>query len=198
MSKSPLNNLNKEVLHMKYQIIGKNITVTEAISAAIENKVGKMDKYFRDRQEIDARAVVSSHGETAKVEITIFLPEMTLRAEVEHQDLYAAIDLAIDKLEGQMRKLKTRMDRSNGKLSLGRAIDFEEIEASQEPEEKDIIVRAKSYYLTAMDIEEAVTRMQALGHDFFLYLDKDDDRISVVYNRRDGGYGVIQAENPIK
>ena len=183
---------------MKYQIIGKNITVTEAISAAIENKVGKMDKYFRDRQEIDARAVVSSHGETAKVEITIFLPEMTLRAEVEHQDLYAAIDLAIDKLEGQMRKLKTRMDRSNGKLSLGRAIDFEEIEASQEPEEKDIIVRAKSYYLTAMDIEEAVTRMQALGHDFFLYLDKDDDRISVVYNRRDGGYGVIQAENPIK
>ena len=198
MSKSPLNNLNKEVLHMKYQIIGKNITVTEGISAAIENKVGKMDKYFRDRQDIDARAVVSSHGETAKVEITIFLPEMTLRAEVEHQDLYAAIDLAIDKLEGQMRKLKTRMDRSNGKLSLGRAIDFEEIEASQEPEEKDIIVRAKSYYLNAMDIEEAVTRMQALGHDFFLYLDKDDDRISVVYNRRDGGYGVIQAENPIK
>ena len=198
MSESPLNNLNKEVLHMKYQIIGKNITVTEAISAAIENKVGKMDKYFRDRQDIDARAVVSSHGETAKVEITIFLPEMTLRAEVEHQDLYAAIDLAIDKLEGQMRKLKTRMDRSNGKLSLGRAIDFEEIEADQEPEEKDIIVRAKSYYLTAMDIEEAVTRMQALGHDFFLYLDKDDDRISVVYNRRDGGYGVIQAENPIK
>ena len=70
--------------------------------------------------------------------------------------------------------------------------------AEKEPEEKDVIVRAKSYYLQAMDIDEAVTRMQALGHDFFLYLDKEDDRISVVYNRRDGGYGVIQAENPIR
>lgn len=183
---------------MKYQIIGKNITVTEGISSAIENKIGKMEKYFRDREDVDVRAVVSAHGETAKVEVTVFLPEMPLRAEVEHEDLYAAIDLAIDKLEGQMRKLKTRMDRSNGKMSLGRAIDFEEIVAEEEPEEKDVIVRAKSYYLTAMDIEEAITRMQALGHDFFLYLDKDDDRISVVYNRRDGGYGVIQAENPIK
>lgn len=182
---------------MKYQIIGKNITVTEGISAAIENKIGKMEKYFRNR-DVDVRAVVSAHGETAKVEVTIFLPEMPLRAEVEHEDLYAAIDLAVDKLEGQMRKLKTRMDRSNGKMSLGRAIDFEEIAAEAEPEEKDIVVRAKSYYLTAMDIDEAITRMQALGHDFFLYLDKEDDRISVVYVRRDGGYGVIQAENPIK
>ena len=183
---------------MKYQIIGKNITVTDGISSAIEKKFGKMDKYFRDRDEVDARAVVSAHGETAKVEVTIFLPEMPLRAEVEHEDLYAAIDLAVDKLEGQMRKLKTRMDRGNGKLSLGRAIDFEELGEDEEPEEKDVIVRAKSYYLQAMDIEEAIIRMQALGHDFFLYLDKEDDRISVVYNRRDGGYGVIQAENPIK
>ena len=59
-------------------------------------------------------------------------------------------------------------------------------------------MRAKSYYLTAMTIEEAITRMEALGHDFFMYLDKEDDRVSVVYIRRDGGYGVIQAENPIK
>ena len=183
---------------MKYQIIGKNITVTEGISAAIESKIGKMEKYFRDREDVDVRAVVSAHGETAKIEVTIFLPEMPLRAEVKHEDLYAAIDLAVDKLEGQMRKLKTKMDRSVGKMSLGKAIDFDELEASEEGGERDVVVRAKSYYLTAMDIEEAIIRMQALGHDFFLYLDKEDDRISVVYNRRDGGYGVIQAENPIK
>ena len=97
-----------------------------------------------------------------------------------------------------MRKIKTRMDRSNNRMSLAESIDFEQVEAEKEPEEKDVVVRAKSYYLQAMDIEEAITRMQALGHDFFLYLDKEDDRISVVYNRRDGGYGVIQAENPIK
>ncbi len=182
---------------MKYQIIGKNITVTDGISAAVENKIGKMEKYFKDRDEVSVRAVVSAHGETAKIEVTIFLPEMPLRAEVEHEDLYAAIDLAVDKLEGQMRKLKTKMDRSNGKIALGRAIDFEEVD-TEEDDGKDIVVRTKSYYLTAMDIDEAIIRMQALGHDFFLYLDKEDDRISVVYNRRDGGYGVIQAENPIK
>lgn len=180
---------------MKYQIIGKNITVTEGISSAVTKKLGRMERYFNNN-EVDCRVVVSSHGETAKIEITIFLPQFPLRAEVEHKDLYAALDLAIDKLEGQMRKVKTRMDRSNGKIALGETF-FNEVE-SEESEEEDIVVRAKSYYLTAMTIEEAITRMEALGHDFFLYLDKEDDLISVVYVRKDGGYGVIQAENPIK
>lgn len=182
---------------MKYQIIGKNITVTDAISNAIQNKLSRLEKQFRGKDDIDCRAVVSSHGETARIEVTIFLSQMPIRAEVEHEDLYAALDLAIDKLEGQLRKIKTRMDRSNGKMSLGRAIDFEAIEKIED-DTPDVIVRTKSYYLTGMSIEEAVTRMEALGHDFFLYLDKEDDRISVVYIRRDGGYGVIQAENPIK
>lgn len=181
---------------MKYQIIGKNITVTEGISSAVQKKLSRMERYFKD-EDIDCRVVVSSHGETAKIEITIFLQTFPLRAEVEHKDLYAALDLAIDKLEGQMRKVKTRMDRSNGKTSLGEAF-FMDIEPEEGKEEKDVVVRAKSYYLSPMTIDEAITRMEALGHDFFLYLDKEDDLVSVVYIRRDGGYGVIQAENPIK
>ena len=181
---------------MKYQIIGKNITVTEGISSAVQKKLARMERYFKD-EDIDCRVVVSSHGETAKIEITIFLTNFPLRAEVEHKDLYAALDLAIDKLEGQMRKVKTRMDRSNGKISLGESF-FLDVEGEKEPEEKDVVVRAKSYYLSPMTIDEAITRMEALGHDFFLYLDKEDDLVSVVYVRRDGGYGVIQAENPIK
>jgi len=183
---------------MKYQIIGKNIKVTEGISGAIQKKLSRMDKYFENSDEIECRAVVSAHSITQKVEVTIFLPSLTLRAEVENEDLYSAIDLAVDKLEGQMRKLKTRMDRSNGKLSLGKAIQFENIEDEEALDEKDVIVRAKSYYLEPMTIEEAITRMGALGHSFFLYLDKDDDRIATVYIRKDGGYGVIEAENPIK
>ena len=182
---------------MKYQIIGKNITVTEGISSAVQNKLSRIERHLQTKEEIECRTVVSTHGDTARIEITIFLPQMPLRAEVEHEDLYAALDLAIDKLEGQMRKVKTRMDRSNGKLSLGHAIEFED-DIKEEDSGPDVIVRTKSYYLTPMTIEEAVTRMEALGHDFFVYLDKEDDRISVVYIRRDGGYGVIQAENPIK
>ena len=183
---------------MKYQIIGKNIKITEGISGAIEKKLKKMDKYFLINDEVECRVVCSTHDTEQKIEVTIFLPQMPLRAEVKNPDLYAALDIAVDRLEGQMRKIKTRMDRSNNRMSLGKAIDFEQVEEEKEPEEQDVIVRAKSYYLQAMGIEEAIIRMQALGHDFFLYLDEEDDRISVVYNRRDGGYGVIQAENPIK
>ena len=183
---------------MKYQIIGKNIKISEGISAAIEKKLAKMDKYFLINENVECRVVCSVVGEAQKVEITIFMSQMTLRAEVEEFDLYAAIDLAVDKLEGQMRKVKTRMDRSNGKLALGKAIDFEQIEAEEEADAKDVVVRAKSYYLQSMSLEEAIARMEGLGHDFFLYLDEEDDRISVAYIRKDGGYGVIQAENPIK
>lgn len=183
---------------MKYQIIGKNIEVTEGIQASVEKKLSRMDKYFLINDDVECRVVVSAHGETQRVEVTIFLPQMPLRAEVDDKDLYAGIDRAIDRLEGQMRKIKTKMDRSNGKVGLGRAIDFDLVEEDDEPKENDVIVRAKSYYLTPMSIEEAAIRMEALGHDFFVYLDEDDDRISVLYNRRDGGYGVIQAENPIK
>ena len=182
---------------MKYQIIGKNIHITDAISSSVQKKVGKLDKYFVITEDIECRVVASVHSEIQKVEITIFLPQMTLRAEVENNDLYAAIDLAIDKLRGQLRKLKTRMDRSNGKISLGRAIDFEQVQ-DDEKQENDVVVRTKSYYLEPMSLEEAIARMDGLGHNFFLYLDKEDDKIAVVYQRKDGGYGVIEAENPIK
>lgn len=183
---------------MKYQIIGKNIHVTEGISNALQNKLAKMDKYFLIKEDVECRCVVSAHNLAQKVEVTIFLPQMPLRAEVENQDLYAAIDLAIDKLEGQMRKIKTRMDRSNNRLHLGNAIAFDQVEEEKEAAKEDVIVRTKSYYLQPMTIEEAITRMEALGHPFFMYLDEEDDRISTVYIRNDGGYGVIQAENPIK
>ena len=183
---------------MKYQIIGKNIEVTAGISNALQNKLAKMDKYFLIKGDVECRCVVSAHNLVQKVEVTIFLPNMPLRAEVENSDLYAAIDLVVDKLEGQMRKIKTRMDRSNNRLSLGKAIDFDMVEEDPDSEEKDVVVRLKSYYLQPMTIEEAITRMEALGHPFFMYLDEEDDRISTVYVRNDGGYGVIQAENPIK
>ncbi|MCQ2742428.1 MAG: ribosome-associated translation inhibitor RaiA [Bacilli bacterium] len=181
---------------MKYQIIGKNIDVTDAIRAAIENKLGRMDKYFVIDDSVLCRAVVQSYKVGAKVEITIFTKQMDFRTEVRNNDLYAAVDLAVDKLEDQMRKLKTRMDRTKEKMSLGKSIAFENFE--EEESEDDEIVRTKSIYLEPMTLDEAITRMQALGHDFFVYLDSEDERISVAYERLDGGYGIIQAENKLK
>ena len=179
---------------MKYQIIGKNISVTDAIRDDIERKLRRMDKYFVINDDVLCRAVVRSYTVGAKVEITIFTKEMDFRAEVKNDDLYAAVDLAVDKLEGQMRKLKTRMDRTNESHSLGRALAMENIIEDAE-EDKEEIVRTKSIRLEPMSIDEAITRMEALGHSFFLYLDEEDDEIAVVYRRIDGGYGVIEAEN---
>lgn len=184
---------------MKTQIIGKNIEVTQAIKEAVEGKLERLDKYFVINEDVSCRAVVRSYKIGAKVEITVFTPMMDLRAEVSNDDLYAAVDLALDKLEGQMRKLKTRMDRSNGKMSLGKALAFEYLENLQDvSDEEDEVVRTKTKYLDPMTVEEAVARMEAIDHPFFLYLDEEDDKISVVYKREDGGYGIFQAENELK
>lgn len=180
---------------MKYQIIGKNIEVTDSIRNEIEKKLARMDKYFVITDEVLCRAVVRSYKVGAKVEITIFTKQMDFRTEVKNDDLYAAVDLAVDKLAGQMRKLKTRMDRSAETDSLGKYLALENIEGEETDDE---IVRTKSIYLEPMTIDEAITRMEALGHSFFLYLDSDDDQIAVAYKRLDGGYGVIQAENKLK
>ena len=183
---------------MKYQIIGKNIEVTDAIRRDVERKLSRMDKYFVITDDVLCRAVVRSYTVGAKVEITIFTKPMVFRAEVKNDDLYAAVDLAVDKLEGQMRKLKTRFDRSKEADSLGKSLALEAFAEEETEEENDEIVRTKSIFLDPMSIDEAITRMEALGHSFFLYLDEEDGRISVAYKRLDGGYGVIQAENRLK
>ena len=168
---------------MKYQIIGKNIEVTEGIKEAVENKLSRLDKYFVINEDVTCRVVVRSYKVGAKIEVTIFTPYMDFRAEVTNDDLYAGVDLAIDKLEGQMRKLKTRMDRSRGgKLSLGKALALESIEELPIPEDED----------------DTIVRTKSIGHPFFLYLDEDDDKISVVYQRDDGGYGIFQAEDELR
>ncbi len=181
---------------MKYQIVGKNIEVTEAIKAVLIKKLARMDKYFVIDEEVTCRAVVSAVKAVQKVEITIFTKMIDIRAEVSDADLYSAFDLAIDKLEGQMRKLKTRLDRRN-RESLGRAVAFENFETEELIENKEII-RTKSLMLKPMTVEEAITRMDALGHSFFMYLDAEDEMISVLYRRNDGGFGIIQGENKLK
>lgn len=184
---------------MKYQIIGKNIVVTESIKNVVLEKLQRMEKYFVINEDVTCRVVVRSYKVGAKVEITIPTSQMDFRAEVTNADLYAAVDLAIDKLEGQMRKLKTRMDRSNGRMSLGKALAFEYLDNMEDvSDEEDEIVRTKTRHLDPMTVEEAVARMEAIDHPFFLYLDEEDDKISVVYKREDGGYGIFQADNELK
>ena len=175
---------------MRCQFVGKNIAITDAMKRKVEEKLSKMDKYFVINEDVVAKVLARTYKTMQKVEITINTKMMDFRVEVTAKDFYEAVDLALDKLEGQMRKLKTKLCRRH-KESLGESIAFENF-INEEDDENDEMVRVKEVYLKPMDIEEAITRMEALGHSFFLYRDVDDDLISVVYKRFDGGYGVIQ------
>lgn len=180
---------------MKVQITGKNITITEAMRAQTEAKLSKMDKYFIIDESVVAKVLARTYKNDQKIEITIFTKMMDFRVEVRSDDYYNALDLAIDKLEGQMRKLKTRIDKKHHE-SLAESLAFDNFDAEVEDvSSEDEIVRVKEVYLDPIDLEKAITKMEALGHNFYIYLDSEDNLVSVCYKREDGGYGVIQVKN---
>ena len=175
---------------MRFEIVGKNISVTEGLRTKIEEKLGFLDKYILIDPNVIARVVCRVYPNTQKIEVTIPTKVGILRAEVEHEDFYAAIDLAIDKLEDQIRRQKTRLSRRH-KDSLAESF----IEKDEKVlEEEDIAVKTKTITPEKMDLEEAIMRMEMLGHSFFIYVDNEDDEIAVVYRRNDGKYGLIETE----
>ena len=115
-----------------------------------------------------------------------------LRAEVVHDDLYAAIDLAIDKLEDQIRRQKTRLTRKNKEKLAYAFLETEELD--EEYDEADEVVKTKSIVPDTMELDEAIMRMEMLNHNFFIYRDDETKEIAVVYKRHDGGYGLIETE----
>lgn len=183
---------------MKIQIIGKNISVTDGIREKITKKLSKLDKYFDKPDEIAAQVLVRTYKVGAKIELTIFTPyNFDLRAEVKDDDLYNAIDKVIDKLKGQMRKLKTIQSRKKDKINLGKALVLEQIEEEVIEEEKSQIVRSKSIELEPITLDDAIKCLEGTDHSFYIYLDSDDNVVSVVYKRSEGGYGVIEVENKL-
>lgn len=173
---------------MKVQIYGKNVTITQGMQEKVELKLSFLNKYFIIDENLTANVVVKVHSNDVKVEITIPTKMAVLRAEVEHEDFYAAVDLAIDKLEDQIRRQKTRLEKKH-KEKL--ALSFLEEELN---EEEDIYVRTKSIEVDEMDLDDAIMRMEMLGHSFFIYRDEETKNIAVVYARNDGGYGLIETE----
>lgn len=178
---------------MKVQIYGKNITVTPAIAEKIEHKLTSLEKYFIIDENAIANVVVRVYPNKQKIEVTIPCKSAVLRAEVTHDDLYAAIDLVVDKLEDQIRRQKTRLSRKNKeKLALA-FVESDEI-YDEYDETDDDVVRTKSIVPDFMELDEAIMRMEMLNHSFFIYKDAETKEIAVVYKRHDGGYGLIETE----
>ena len=175
---------------MKYNIRGEKLVITDAIRDYAEEKLGKLNKYFKD-DDITANVLAKVRGNSQIVEVTIPTSKFILRSEEEHDDLYAAIDLVTDKLERQIRKNKTRLNR-NVKESV-KEFNFD-YELPAEEEAKEAVVKRKKLEMKPMSEEEAVLEMELLGHSFFVYKDMDTNSINVLYKRKDGDYGLIETK----
>ncbi|MCK4551589.1 MAG: ribosome-associated translation inhibitor RaiA [Tenericutes bacterium] len=178
---------------MRLDIRGKGgFVITDAIYNYLEKKLKKIDKVFQ--HEIEAYVVCKVYREGTKVEITIPIKFITMRAEVQDRDLYAAIDRAIDKLEAQIRKNKHRMNRSlQEKVGLKNAFHNEYLNLEELEKELTSPVKKKKIKLEILSLEEAITQMELIGHDFFVF--KNEDKItSLLYLREDGKYGLIETE----
>lgn len=175
---------------MRYNIRGEKVEITDSIRNYIEEKINKLNKYF-ESSDLNANVVIKVRGKEQKMEITIPTTHFTLRSEESHSDLYAAIDLTVDKLERQIRKNKTKI---NSKIKKNLIQNFElDLEDKFEEDEEEIIKR-KKVEMKPMDEEEAILQMNMLGHEFFVFKNVETDSICVMYKRKDGNYGLLETK----
>ena len=177
---------------MKFIIRGKNLEVTDSIKSYIEEKIGKLDKYFEKPGELTANVIVRVKGKDQIVEVTIPAKKIILRGEESNEDLYASIDLVSDKLERQIKKNKAKMNNMKGKKMVAE-FNCDVVDALEDEKEK-LIAKRKDLEMKPMSEEEAILQMELLGHDFFIFKNDNIDQISVVYKRKEGNYGIINTK----
>lgn len=174
---------------MRFKITGKNIEVTDGLKQAIEEKIGKLDKYFST--EITANVTLSVEKDRQKIEVTIPVKGSIIRAEEVSNDMYVSIDLVEEIIERQLRRYKTRIVNSK-QAGADFSAQYIEKEYDDEPEIK--IVRSKKFGIKPMDPEEACIQMELLGHSFYVFSNSETDEVNVVYKRKNGTYGLIEPE----
>ncbi|MCO7125025.1 ribosome-associated translation inhibitor RaiA [Sporolactobacillus shoreicorticis] len=173
-------------------IRGENITVTPSLQDYAEKRIGKLEKYFNTPIEASARVNLRVHNKEQVVEVTIPLQGLLLRAEVGEEDLYTAIDLAVSKLERQIKKHKTKINRKNrqGAKQVFQNASGTATKTVEEEETLDV-VRKKHFVFKPMTVDEAILQMDMLGHSFYVFNNAEDNATAVVYRRRDGRFGLI-------
>ncbi|GIO86609.1 ribosomal subunit interface protein [Paenibacillus faecis] len=181
---------------MNYSIRGQQIEVTEALREYVDKKLSRLDKYFDAPPISDGNVTLSVVRGLHVVEVTIPLTGAVLRAEDRSDDMYASIDAVADKLERQIRKHKTKINRKfrqEGSLKTLFVENGSDTVATMEETDEELeLVRTKRFNLKPMDVEEAILQMNMVGHNFFVFTNIDTQEINVVYKRNDGKYGLIE------
>ncbi len=176
---------------MQVIVRGKNIEVTNALREYAERKISKLQRHFEHLQE--AQVVLSVEKGRHIIEVTMPLNGMILRGEEKSEDMYASVDLVLDKLEKQIEKYKARVSRKGRVASEAKPVVGVPAAALVDDDDRKV-VRTKRFNIKPMRTEEAVMQMDLLGHDFFVFINSETEETNVVYRRKDGNYGLIEPE----
>lgn len=174
---------------MRYTITGRNIEVTPGLRSAIEEKIGKLERYFNPDTEVIV--TLSVQKDKQKIEVTIPVKGNIIRAEEASSDMYVSIDLVEEIIERQIKKYRRKLiDKKQAAQSFSELFINEEYEDDNEVK----IVKTKRFGMKPMDPEEACVQMELLGHNFYVFLNADTEEVNVVYKRKGTTYGLIEPE----
>ncbi|MCR5108667.1 MAG: ribosome-associated translation inhibitor RaiA [Lachnospiraceae bacterium] len=174
---------------MKFVIVGKNIEVTDGLREAIEDKIGKLERYFT--ADTEAKVTLSVEKERQKIEVTIPVKGSIIRSEQVSNDMYVSIDLVEEIIERQLKKYKNKITDSRHE---GGNFKQEFIDREIEDDEEIQIVRSKKFDIKPMYPEDACIQMELLGHSFYVFCNAETDQVNVVYKRKGNTYGLIEPE----
>jgi len=174
---------------MNISIRGKQMEVTDALKDYVIKRVGKLEKYSDEFKDVKVTLLVEEGRH--RVEVTAPLQGMILRGEEESGDMYASIDLVVEKLERQIEKYRTRI---NKRMRTKVLKDHEIEHPALEEDDNEQVVRRKKFGTKPMSVEEAIMQMNLVGHNFFVFTNMETNTINVVYRRRMGDYGLLEPE----
>ena len=174
---------------MNLVISGKNLDITEGLRSAIEEKIGKLERYFTDTTEV--HVTLSTEKNRQKIEITIPMKGSIIRAEEVSSDMYVSIDLVEEVIERQLRKYKNKIvDKQQAAANFQK----EYIDRDYEEDDEVKIIRTKKFGIKPMYPEDACVQMELLGHNFFVFFNAETEQVNVVYKRKGNTYGLIEPE----
>lgn len=174
---------------MKFIIIGRNIDITEGLKSAVQEKLGKLERYFTPETEI--HVTLSVEKDRQKIEVTIPVKGNIIRSEQVSSDMYVSIDLVEEVIERQLRKYKTKIVNQQ---QVGGNFQKEFVEDEFLEDEEVNIIRTKKFGIKPMYPEDACVQMELLGHNFYVFRNAETDEVNVVYKRKGNTYGLIEPE----
>ena len=175
---------------MKFIISGKNIAVTEGLKTAVEDKLGKLERYFTPDTEVVV--TLSVEKERQKIEVTIPVKGNIIRSEQVSNDMYVSIDLVEEVIERQLKKYRTKLVTKQQNAAAVFKQDF--LDEKSEDDEEIKIIRTKKFDMKPMYPEDACVEMELLGHDFYVFINAETEDVNVVYKRKGNTYGLIEPE----